>query len=148
MARQKVPELKEAKRRKQIALPIPWVVALVVCGLGAIGAAAWDARSCVGELEEAQNNLMRILELERKYKARTGQFVSMAPCHFADDGSATCVSRIGFSMVGNSNFAYRVDAEGDGFVATAIGISPRHRGSTVRLDHTGTLDMSGAVCRE
>ena len=148
MAKQKVPDLKAPKRRKQIALPIPWVVVLLVCGVASVGYAAWDTRACVGELEEARNNLMRILDLERKYKVASGSFTPMAPCHFVDEGVATCVSRLGFTMIGTSHFAYRVDVAGDTFTATAVGVSARHRGSVVRIDQSGTLDLSGAVCRE
>jgi hypothetical protein len=148
MARQKVPDLQAPKRRKQLALPVPWVAALVVAGVASLGAAAWDARSCVGELEEAQNALVKILELERKYEAKAGRFAPMAPCHFTDDGAATCVSRIGFSIIGTSHFAYRVDSDGETFIATAVGATDRHRGSVIRMDQTGRLDMSGAMCRE
>lgn len=148
MVKQKVPDLNAPKRRKQLALPIPWVVALLVCGFASAAYAAWDTVACVGELEEAQNALIKILELEKKYQAKNGRFVSMAPCHFTEDGNTTCVSRIGFSMVGTSHFAYRIDADDRGFVATAIGVSPRHRGSVVRLDETGALDLRAAVCRE
>ncbi len=148
MARKKVPDLKAPKGRKQIALPLPWVVVFAVCGLSAVAAAAWDARACTAELEEAQNALMKILELERKYQAKAGRYAEMAPCSFTEDGATTCVSRIGFSLVGTSHLAYRVDTDVKTFVATAIGVSPRHRGSVVRLDQSGALDLRGAVCRE
>lgn len=131
--------------RRRIELPA-FVVALCVSAGGLLGAWAWwDAYSCTAELDEPKSALAKIVELEKKHKGEKGVYAGMEPCSFHPVGD-TCLSRLGFSILGESLFAYRVDLTEAGFTATAVGAGGRHFGSVVRVDETGQLDLSGAMC--
>lgn len=120
----------------------------VLCATAAIASvswAMWDDYACTAEQEEAVASLMKIHELEAAYKKARGTYEPMAPCSFTQEGR-TCVSRIGFTMIGTSHFAYRVDLQGAGYLATAVGARGRHFGSVITIDQTGTLNMGAATC--
>lgn len=147
MASRPVEQMTDPKRRKQIKLPMAWVslsVAVAACALMWWG---WDSVSCTGELEEATSSLTRIYDLEQAYETKNGHYVGMAPCNFTE-GGAVCVSRLGFSIVGNSHFSYRVDSDGETFTASAVGAGGRHFGSVLRVNDEGDFDLGGAQCRK